>query len=206
MHNFIAGGLSYSIAWNNGNNSAARRQDQKTSLREFPLDWDIRHQFNANATFRVARGEEFMIPFTNWALPFSDFSVSINYTFSSGRPFTPVRMGGDELLETNSRRMPATQYANLRFIKNFRTGRTSFVRAFLTIENLFKHNNINTVHPRTGWASSPDGSPVDGADLRDWTHGGWVFPEHLHMHNLANTNPAWQNNNRNFIVGISYNF
>ena len=200
MYNFISGGASYSIAWANGNNSETVVQDYNTSLREFPLDWDIRHSFNVNAIFRVARNEEWLVPFTNWVFPVDDFSVSINYTYSTGRPYTPISQESDTLLETNSKRMPATQLADIRFAKNFPTGGNSFIRATFRIENLFKMNNINYVYGRTG-------SPFeDGADLSEPLHGGFTFDETQYLHDLYTRNPGNTNNSRNYVFGLSYNF
>ena len=200
MFNFISGGASYSLAWANGNNSSTVIQDEATNLREFPLDWDIRHQFNINSTFRVDRGEEFMVPFTDWFLPFSDFSVSFNYNIASGRPYTPMSTVGSTMLETNSKRMPYTTNADLRFSKNFRLGNTSYIRAYLSIENVFKKRNINSVYARTG-------SPYyDGADLEEPNNPGFVFPETQYIHDLLTKSPGNTNNNRNYIFGVSYNF
>jgi outer membrane receptor protein involved in Fe transport len=199
MHNFIAGGLSYSIAWAYGNNSSTIIQDEQTSLREFPLDWDIRHQFNINAIFRVNRGEEFMVPFTSWILPFSDFSVGMNYNIASGRPYTPLADNGNRL-ETNSNRMPYTQNADLRFTKNFRVNNNNSIRTFLTIENVFKARNVHYVYGRTG---SPYFSGIDRGEAN---FGGMTFPESDVVVSLAERNPSFTNNNRNFIFGISYNF
>ncbi|MCL2064918.1 MAG: TonB-dependent receptor [Candidatus Cloacimonetes bacterium] len=200
MFNFISGGLAYSIAWANGNNSDTPTNDLNQNLREFPLDWDIRHVFNANAIFRVARGEEWMVPFTSWVFPVDDFTVSVNYTFSSGRPYTPMSQEVDTLLATNSKRMPSTSNANLSIAKNFPTGGTTFIRASLLIENLFKKNNVNSVWARTG-------SPYyDGSDLSEILYPGYVFEETQFIHDEWTRNPGNVNNSRNYIFGLSFNF
>ena len=55
MYNFISADVSYSLAWAQGNNSDTVVQDEATNLREFPLDWDIRHNFNFSMTFKIDR-------------------------------------------------------------------------------------------------------------------------------------------------------
>ena len=200
MYNFISGGVSYSIAWAYGNNSETVVQDFDTSLREFPLDWDIRHQVNLNAIFRVARGEEWMVPFTYWVFPVDDFSISLNYNYSSGRPYTPIALDSETRLETNSKRMPGTSQTDLRLAKNFPTGGNSYIRATFMIENLFKNNNVNYVYGRTG-------SPYyDGANLTEAMYPDYVFPETQFMHDAWTHDPRNVNNSRNFVFGVSYNF
>ncbi|MCL1826636.1 MAG: TonB-dependent receptor [Candidatus Cloacimonetes bacterium] len=200
MYNFLAGGINYSLAWANGNNSETIVQDETKNIREFPLDWDIRHQLNFNIAHRVARGEEFILPFTDWAVPFDDYLVSLNYFISSGRPYTPMALDTTDMLETNSKRMPYTSSADLRFSKNFNTGKTSYVRATFTIENLFKFTNVNNVYPRTG-------SPYkDDADISETSYPGYVFHETQFLHDLYTANPSYINRDRNYILTLGYNF
>jgi hypothetical protein len=200
MYNFLSGGLAYSLAWANGNNSATRIQDDTTNIREFPLDWDIRHQLNFNIAHRVARGEEFTLPFTNWTVPFDDYLVSLNYYISSGRPYTPMSLETTEMMETNSKRMPYTSSADLRLSKNFATGKTSFIRATFTVENLFKNLNVNSVYARTG-------SPYrDGSDISEANYPGHVFNETQYIYDLFTKNPSNINKDRNYIFSLGYNF
>lgn len=198
--NFLSGAATYSLLWAQGNNSDTVIQDEATNLREYPLDWDVRHQFSFNTTFRVARNEEFLIPFTAWILPMHDFSLSLAYSIQSGRPYTPMTEVGNTMLETNSKRMPYTTNADLAFNKNFLVGKKSFIRASFTVTNLFKKKNINSVYARTG-------SPYyDGADLSEPNNPGYVFEETQYIYDQFTKNPGNTNNNRNYIFGLSYNF
>ena len=198
LYNFLTGGVSYSLAWANGNNSDTVIQEDTTSLREFPLDWDIRHQFNLNATFLVRKGEEFIVPFTDFILPFSDFSVSLLYNLASGRPYTP-RDSENRPLETNSKRKPYTQNTDLRFSKNFATGGNTYIRTSFTIENLFKMRNVNDVHKISG-------SPYyAGLDISE-ANSTFIWPETQLMWDNYWKDPTYVNNDRNYIFGISFNF
>lgn len=200
LYNFISGSVTYSLLWALGNNSSTVIQDEATNLREYPLDWDIRHQFSLNTTFRVARGEEFLVPFTSWFLPFSDFSVNFVYNIASGKPYTPMAKEGSTMLETNSKRYPYTTNADLSFNKNFAVGKRSYIRASFTIQNLFKKKNVNSVYARTG-------SPYyDGADLEEPNNPGYVFEETQEIYDFFTMNPANVNNNRSYVFGLSFNF
>jgi len=201
LFNFITGGLSYSLAWAHGNNSDTVIQDEQTSLREYPLDWDIRHQFNLNATLLVKRGEELPIPWTEWYVPFSNFNVSFSYDIASGRPYTPVVWDASTALETNSSRMPFTQNANLRITKEFTFGDSSYsIRAYFMIENLFKSNYVNYVYGRSG-------SPYyDGVDISLPGNNGIALGETSYMYGNYWRNPGYTNKERNYILGLSFGF
>jgi outer membrane receptor protein involved in Fe transport len=201
MSNFIGGSFSYSLAWAQGNNSNVVIHDENTSLREFPLDWDIRHNMNANLTFRIDKGEEYFIPYTSWILPMDDLSINLSYNIASGVPYTQVTPGTANVsLETNGKRMDFTQDTNLRITKNFTMGKKNQMRVFMDVSNLFKNKNILYVYPKTG-------SPYeDGSDISDATNGGYIYPERQFVHDQYVQNPANVNNERTITFGIAYNF
>jgi len=198
MSNFISASLAYSLAWAEGNNSDTVIQDEATNLREFPLDWDIRHNLNFNVTFRIERGEEYLIPATSLILPVDDFTINLSYNIASGTPYTPVSVEGNNALDTNSKRKDATQETNLKISKGIQLGKTN-VKVFLDVSNLFKNKNVLTVYPKTGSATA------DGSDLSD-PNTGYTYHETQYMYSQAINNPAYVNNNRTFTLGMSFNF
>ncbi len=199
LSNFNTWSVAYSLAWAQGNNSSTVIQDENTSLREFPLDWDVRHNASINYTFRIGRGEEFFVPFTNYILPLDDFSANINWSFVSGAPYTPQSTEGNAMLDTNSKRMDPTHQANARLTKGVRLPGGTSLRVFLDVENLFKTKNINRVYPRTG-------SPYDdGADLQD-DLVQFTYPEVEYTYGLAVRNPANVDKYRGVTLGVSFNF
>lgn len=199
LSNFNTWSIAYSLAWAQGNNSATVIQDESTSLREFPLDWDVRHNASINYTFRIGRGEEFFVPFTDFILPLDDFSANINWSFVSGAPYTPQSMEGNAFLDTNSKRKDATNQANARLTKGIQLPGGSSFRVFLDVENLFKNKNIARVYPKTG-------SPYeDGQDLQD-DLVNIVYPEVEYTYGLSIQNPAFVNNYRGVTLGVSFNF
>lgn len=199
MFNFIGADASYSLAWAQGNNSSTVIQDEATNLREFPLDWDIRHNFNFSITFKIDKDEEFFVPFTDWILPLDDFTASLNYNIASGQPYTGVDPVSDVSLDTNGKRQDYSTNADLKLSKRVFVSENSFFRFNFTIENLFKKKTINYVYPKTG-------SPYyDGADLADATQG-YTFEETQFIHDCITKDPSNTNNNRKFVLGVSYNF
>ncbi len=199
MYNFISADASYSLAWAQGNNSSTVIQDEATNLREFPLDWDVRHNFNFSLTFKIDKGEEFFVPYTSYVLPLDDFSASLNYNISSGQPYTAADPISGTALETNAKRQDYTSNADLKLSKRIFVSEKAFFRMNFTVENLFKKNNVNSVYSRTG-------SPYyDGADLTDATQG-YTFEETQYIHDALTKDPSNTNNSRNFVFGISFNF
>ncbi len=189
--------IAYSLAWAQGNNSSTVIQDEATNLREFPLDWDIRHNVNVNYTFRIARGEEYTIPFTSLILPVNDFSTNFTWTMASGVPYTPTSGAQNNALDTNSKRQGITQQANLRVTKGITLPGGSYMRLYMDVENLFKYPNVGSVFSRTGSATDP------GVDLSE---DGYTFREVEYMYNKAVVNPANINNFRAVTFGVSFNF
>lgn len=199
LSNFNTWTLAYSLAWANGNNSSTVIQDENTSYREFPLDWDVRHNVSMNYTFRIGKGEEFFIPFTYYILPVDDISASLTWSLTSGAPYTPQSQEGNSMLDTNSKRMKASQGTDLRISKGISLPGNTSARVFFDVENLFKNTQIYSVYPKTGkpWES--------GEDLVD-PIVNYVYPEVAFMHAVATRNPSHINNYRGITVGISFNF
>jgi len=199
LSNFQSWSIAYSLAWAQGNNSSTVIQDETTNLREFPLDWDIRHNVSFNYTFRIGKGEEFFVPFTDFILPFDDFTANFSWSLSSGTPYTPMAEEGNNSLDTNSKRKDFTNQADLRISKGITLPKNMNIRLFLDVENLFKTNNVLTVYPRTG-------SPYDdGADIAD-SVTNYIYPEVAYVHGLQVRNPGFTNNYRGVTFGVSFNF
>ncbi len=199
MSNFWTGSIAYSLAWAEGNNSATNIQDSNTNYREFALDWDVRHDVKLNLTFRIDKGEEFMIPGTSFILPLSDFSTNFSANYTTARPYTPSSENG-ESLDTNSERLEPTMSTNLRITKGWTIGDKYKIRAYCDISNLFKYNNIYTVYPKTG---SPN---WDGELDPITTNEGYIVPEDQFMRDLLINNPSYENNDRRVTVGVAFNF
>lgn len=199
LANFVRGGISYSLAWANGNSSATNaQQDETTNLREFPLDWDTRHSLGFNSAFVIGNDEEFLIPFTDFILPFDDFTASFTYSLASGSPYTPVTEAGTAL-DVNSERMKYTQNADLKLTKKFTWSNKYSLRFYLNITNLFNNKNEVFVYARTG---DPFNS---GEDLSE-QGTDYVYEETQYVYDQFYRNPANVSAGRRFNAGISFNW
>ncbi len=201
LSNYIMGSTSYSLAWANGNNSNTVIQNEATNLREFPLDWDMRHNYSLNLTFRIARGEEFYIPFTDFMLPTfltDEFSTSFGYNIASGTPYTPSTVDGTSF-DTNSALKPYTEFANMRITKSIYFNEDISIRVYLSINNLFNKENVN-------WVYSITGSPYySGADISE-PNSDYVAQEVQYVQDLSNKNPTATSNGRTFSMGFAFKF
>ena len=205
LSNFISGSASYSLAWADGNNSDTVIQDESTSLREFPLDWDIRHNFTLNLGFTIGRGEEFYIPFTGVLLPFSNFSMNFLYNIASGRPYTAVNINNDAM-ETNQERYPYTENAELRITKTFNFSEKVSMKFYANINNLFNKRNYLYIYPKTG-EPFDDGAYFFNEDCGYYVdkEGDYVSDSTIFLHDLA-YNPGNVSTGRKITVGMSFNW
>jgi outer membrane receptor for ferrienterochelin and colicin len=203
LYGNIMGSASYSLAWANGNNSDTIIQTETTNLREFPLDWDMRHNFSLSLTFRVPKDEDFTIPFTDIETPSfitDDFSTNFFYNIASGTPYTPTTQTGTST-DTNSELKPYTENANLRFTKRFWLSEKMYFKTYFLIENLFNKRNVNFVYSYTG-------SPYyDGADISEPnTNPEYTAEEVQYTHDLFTNNPGNVSQGRTYSFGVSFNF
>ncbi len=150
---FIAGSIKYEYAWAFGKSSSDRSDyyirfnGGEISIKENPLDWDIRHQLTLQVNLNANKGEH--PHFGIFKLP-DDWNLSASWLFKSGRPFTPARtypgltLGTNEDPETNSKRMPATSNVDIEFDKNFQVYGMNYT-LILMINNVFDYKNIDDV-------------------------------------------------------------
>ncbi|MDO9578556.1 MAG: TonB-dependent receptor [Candidatus Cloacimonadales bacterium] len=191
LSNFIVGSLSYSLSWAEGTDARIfdyENQDMQ-SLREFPLDWDVRHSIGFNVALEVRKGEELYIPFSGIKFPVDDFSINFLYNFASGTPFTDW---SDLDYETNNARKPYTDVAHLKITKNFQFSNNKKIKVYCTINNLFDKENIEFAYIKTG-------SPYnDGSEF--------IYEETEHIHNIYTKNPGNVSFGRELIIGLAYSW
>ena len=198
LSNFIVGSLSYSLGWAEGTDARIfdyENQDMQC-LREFPLDWDVRHSIGLNIALEVKKGEELYLPFTEVRIPIDDFSINLLYNFASGTPYTDR---SDVNYETNNARKPCTDVAHLKITKNFRFSNNKKIKLYCTINNLFDKKNVEFAYIKTG-------SPYyDDADISDPVTG-YVYEETEHIHNLYTKNPGNVSFGREITLGLAYSW
>ncbi|OGC92200.1 MAG: hypothetical protein A2142_09465 [candidate division Zixibacteria bacterium RBG_16_48_11] len=123
------------------------------ALKEYPLDWDVRHQLTLNLDVRVVPGDHPRI--FGVRMP-DDWGINLLWQYGSGFPFTPDRTypGITSQLQgrqtpTNYLRMPARSTVDLRFNKDFQIWKTNYSFS-VYVYNLFDHKNVENVYLKTG--------------------------------------------------------
>jgi len=159
---FLAGSIKYEYTFAYGKSSSDRSDyyirfaGGEISIKENPLDWDIRHTLTFNSSITVNKGDHprfgiFRLP-DNW-------SANILWSFKTGQPFTPsstypglhLRTGESPL--PNSERKPATSSVDVSCEKNFVAYGLNY-SVQLTVNNIFNTRNVSDVFSSTGLAYS----------------------------------------------------
>jgi outer membrane receptor protein involved in Fe transport len=199
--NFWGFNIGYTYSWATGRNSEVH--SPRENLREFPLNWDVRHNGSVNLDFRIPEDEEFYL----FGIKMLDqFSANLLWQVQSGQPYTPMSPdpNSNQLLETNSERMPWTNTLDMRLSQAFNVGKDSKIRFFLDINNLFNTKNILFVYPRTGEPDDNGEIPRyfdlnnDGVvnELDDYI-GAEIYKAYL-------DNPANYSEGRTFTFGFAF--
>jgi len=158
--NFVSGFFNYQYAFAFGKSSSATENyellfaSRSIPIDEFPLDWDIRHQFTLNVDLRIGHGQHPRL--FGLRLP-DNWGANVTWQFSSGFPYTPSRDNPEaevlpgQVIERNSLRKPSSSTVDIRGYKNFVVYgmRYSFE---LWVQNLFDTKNVNDVYSATGRA------------------------------------------------------
>ena len=159
---FISGSIKYEYTWAFGKSSSDRSDyyirfnGGQISIKENPLDWDIRHQLTVFGSFHVNKGEH--PHFGIFRLP-DDWDMSVTWIYKSGRPFTPdasypgLSLSANEEPEVNSQRMPATSTVDVGFNKNFQMIGLNYTFEVL-VNNIFDYKNVDDVYDETGLANT----------------------------------------------------
>lgn len=195
--------FNYELSFAFGKASAAREASEArvagrpVNREEHPLDWDQTHSINAYWSLYYDKGEHPEI--FGLRLP-DDWLLSINTTYSSGRPYTPsrytVNVDNAAKIDINSERMPWTETTNLKFEKYFRLGsnaRHQFVTG-VEIRNLFDKRNVRSIYEATGTtylATNPEDPDY-----------ATYYPDKL----VYDGNPRMYSSPRNVLFKIGYNF
>jgi outer membrane receptor protein involved in Fe transport len=196
---FVSGSVNYTYAFAYGKASSdlANFEDlaanRKTPIKEFPLDWDVRHALNVNFGLRISRADHPKL--FGFSIP-NDWGLNFTWQLHSGEPFTPgddypnMEEAGGGVLLTNSLRKPSFSNVNVRFSKSFSMAGIDYSFQ-LWIDNIFDNRNIETLHEETG---RPDTQSVlQGESVviggTDYDHVPWYL------------SPG-----RNLKVGLTMNF
>jgi len=152
--NFTSGFVNYTLLYATGKSSSYRQgydygaRGTPIPIREWPLDWDVRHALNVNFDFRIPQGEHANI--LGLRLP-EDFGVNMIWRLESGKPYTPGGLSATQYTTKNSARLPYRTWIDLRANKDFRFWglRNSFI---LEVKNLTNRRNARAINSETGEA------------------------------------------------------
>ena len=203
--NFWGFNLGYTYSWATGRNSEV--SSATDNLREFPLDWDVRHIGSVNFDFRIPEDEEFYV--LGLKMP-DKFYANFLWQIQSGEPYTPITPDPESNapLETNSARKPWTNVANVRFSKVFNLFGDSKIKFYLNITNLFDTENINWVNEKTGETDDQgtfdywDDYDLDENDNIDTAED--IAGAAIYMAGLSN--PGIYTERRKYNFGIAFEF
>jgi outer membrane receptor protein involved in Fe transport len=149
---FTSGFLNYTLLYATGKSSSYRQgydygsRGQPVPIREWPLDWDVRHSLNVNFDFRVPRGGRASV--FGLRVP-EDLGINFVWRLESGRPYTPGGKSSTQFTTTNSARLPYRTWIDLRANKDFHIWslRNSLI---LEIRNLTNRRNARAINDETG--------------------------------------------------------
>ncbi|MBS3767238.1 MAG: TonB-dependent receptor [Candidatus Cloacimonetes bacterium] len=205
-------GYTYSYAFGRNSSVHAAREN----LREYPLNWDVRHIANLQANFGIPENEEFYL----FGMKMPDkFNTSFHYQIHSGEPYTPVS-DNDQALDTNSKRMPYTSNADLKITKGFNIFKNLNLKLYFQVKNLFDKRNINYVNNQFASPDDPEswhvgGETQDNGTLTYWENydlneNGKIDSnedqEGAEYYMSALSNPNIYSQGRRYNFGISFDF
>ena len=161
---YISGYVNYQYAFAFGKSSSEASNYYNRAveggdipIKEFPLDWDVRHQITSNLDLRIPEGEHPKL--FGFKLP-DAWSMNMIWRYGSGYAFTPagsypglVGLSKTDKPETNSKRMPASSNVDFRLNKDFKIWKFSYsIQAW--INNVFDSKSVATVYSETGRADT----------------------------------------------------
>ncbi len=195
-HN-LSGNLGYTYAFSYGKSSSASSgyfddfYNRAIPIREYPLQWDVRHQLNLNLALDIPRTQKLNL--FGFRVP-NDWGVNVNWRYYSGKPFTPdrsypaLRLVAGQDPQTNSLRRPPKSIVDLRFHKDLALAGLDY-SIELMITNLFDTQNVEQVYSNTG-------RPDTGTNIQGQVKEG---------SDIAN-NPLNYGPGRNIRLGLALNF
>jgi outer membrane receptor protein involved in Fe transport len=160
--NYVSGFFNYQYAFAYGKASSANENyellfaSRFIPIDEFPLEWDVRHQFTLNIDLRIGHGQH---PRLFGLKLWDNWGANVTWQYNSGFPYTPTRDNPNaeilpgQVIETNSLRKPAASTVDLRFYQNFSVYGSRWSLE-LWVQNLFNTDNVNEVYAATGRANT----------------------------------------------------
>ncbi|MCI0531741.1 MAG: TonB-dependent receptor [candidate division Zixibacteria bacterium] len=199
--NYFNGYANYQYAFAYGKNSFEEQNrfttiEQGASvfipLREWPLDWDVRHQVTVSLDLRVRKGDH---PRVFGVRMLDNWGINLLWQYSSGLPFTPDRsypgiegqLVGNQV-PRNAERLPADSRVDMRLNKDFQFLKLNYSLE-LYVYNLLDQKTVDQVYLNTG---RPDTSINAGGAILPGTEN--------------DQNPLFYGPGRNIRLGLRMDF
>ncbi|MBN1349162.1 TonB-dependent receptor [candidate division KSB1 bacterium] len=154
---YTSGRINYTYQYAMGKSSSYRQgydygyRGAPIPIREWPLDWDIRHSANIGFNFRIPKGKAPLI--FGRKFPMDDWGAYFVWRLESGKPYTPSGLAATQFTTHNSARTPYRSWLNIRFTKDFRLnlGITNLSTSFIVeLNNVLNRRNIRATNTETG--------------------------------------------------------
>ncbi len=151
--NYTSANVTYTYSYAMGKSSSYRQgydygyKGQPIPVREWPLDWDVRHSANVNLDFRILKGQPLSV--FGYKLP-EDWGINFIWHIESGRPYTPGGKAATQYTTPNSARTPYRTYLNMRANKYIRLTSNTRLVALLEINNVLDKRSVRAVNSETG--------------------------------------------------------
>lgn len=150
--NYTSGSINYTYQYAMGKSSSYRQgydyayRGQPIPIREWPLDWDVRHSVNIMADLRIPKGQA---PYLFGIRIPDDWGLNMIWKMESGKPYTPSERAATQYTTHNSARTPYRVWVDMRLNKDLRFSglRFSFIGE---VKNLFNRRNIRAVNTESG--------------------------------------------------------
>ena len=212
FHN-LAATINYTLSFAKGTGSNSNTLRNVTWLQgdypksTNPLDFDQRHTGVVNLDWRLPSTAGPATGNFHW---FGDFGVNLLWSFSSGRPYTAVRVvsepfwggGTGERPESaiNGNYSPWNQMVDMKIDKYFNLLGKSRLNVYLWVLNLFNFENVYAVYPHTGTADN--NGWLETADGKLWQES--ATPEEVALYKKRNVNPFNYGPPRQIRLGLRF--
>ena len=184
-----------------------------------PLSYDQRHAISASVDYRYKTGDKYTGPVLGKWKVFEDAGANIMMSAGSGTPYskqsniTQEAASGINDRSTlsgsiNGSRLPWQFRLNAKFNKNFEIKwskkKSSFLNAYLQIQNLLDAQNIISVYRATG--NPEDDGYLTAAESQNDILSRNSPTSFMYLYSLAVNNPSHYSLPRTFRVGLSLTF
>jgi hypothetical protein len=221
--------FSYTLQFADGTGSDANaaatiiRSDQPNLRTTNPLNYDRRHQFNAELDYRWGIGKDYNGPVVNRKKKgkspvqiFSNLGANLTVTGGSGTPYTRssqvIQYGnmGPILGSINGSRLPWQFLLNLKIDKEFeltlggKKKKPASLDVYLEIRNLLNTMNVVGVYPATG--SPKDDGYLSAAEYQSQINQQVSPAAYRDLYTVYINKPYNYSSPRQTSLGLMFNF